>query len=89
VKRLLEAGYITASTIYYLITFRNPVKRFKDYKTRGMSWYIDLKDWLGGYPYEFASPKEISSFCQDKLGLKLLKIKPTAGLGNNEFLFKA
>src|SRR5437899_2745509 len=26
---------------------------------RGMSWERDVHDWLGGYPYESASPAEI------------------------------
>jgi len=89
IKRLLEGGYMTALITYYIITFRNPVKKIKGYKPRGMSWYIDIKDWLGGYPYEFASPDEITNFCKDELGLKLIKIEPTARFGNNEFLFKA
>ena len=27
-------------------------------KQRGMNWFNDAKDWLGGYPYESASPNE-------------------------------
>ena len=30
--------------------------------SRGMSWYYDAIDWLGGYPYESASPKDIEQF---------------------------
>jgi 2-polyprenyl-6-hydroxyphenyl methylase/3-demethylubiquinone-9 3-methyltransferase len=89
VKRLLELGYMTAAVTYYIITFRNPIKQIKEYKTRGMSWYTDIKDWLGGYPYEFATPDEITGFCEGELGLKLVKIKPAVGLENSEFLFKA
>lgn len=35
---------------------------------RGMSYVHDLHDWLGGYPYESATPSEVFSRC-DELGL--------------------
>jgi 2-polyprenyl-6-hydroxyphenyl methylase/3-demethylubiquinone-9 3-methyltransferase len=31
--------------------------------TRGMSYVHDLHDWLGGYPYESATPAEVFSQC--------------------------
>jgi 2-polyprenyl-3-methyl-5-hydroxy-6-metoxy-1,4-benzoquinol methylase len=37
----------------------NPRKFIREYKTRGMNFYTDLEDWLGGYPYESATPEEI------------------------------
>lgn len=36
------------------------------YKTRGMDFYHDVHDWLGGYPYESISPR--------KVALKMLKL---------------
>jgi hypothetical protein len=39
---------------------RTYVKRYK--QTRGMDWHHDVHDWLGGYPYESATPSEIKSF---------------------------
>lgn len=38
---------------------------------RGMQWFTDAKDWLGGYPYESASPEEIDQM-GDSLGMKLV-----------------
>jgi 2-polyprenyl-6-hydroxyphenyl methylase/3-demethylubiquinone-9 3-methyltransferase len=29
-------------------------------KERGMDWRVGVKDWLGGYPYESATPDEVS-----------------------------
>ncbi len=52
-----------------------------------MSWRIDIKDWLGGYPYEYASVTEIFRFMRDK-GFMLVNIKNNNGLMNNEYLFK-
>jgi SAM-dependent methyltransferase len=54
---------------------------------RGMSLWYDLKDWLGGYPFEVATPKAITSFYQDR-GLTLTRFRPTGDpSGNNEFVF--
>lgn len=45
--------------------FRNGVTPWKHRDTyevnRGMSYSNDLHDWLGGYPYESATPSEVIS----------------------------
>lgn len=55
---------------------------------RGMSLWYDMKDWLGGYPFEVAKPEEISDYFRNK-GFILEKLK-TCGrrMGCNEFVFK-
>lgn len=63
---------------------------YKDFKkrSRGMSVYYDAIDWLGGYPYEYASRDEIKIFVE-KRGFKLLKFNRTYGMtGCNEFVFR-
>jgi 2-polyprenyl-6-hydroxyphenyl methylase/3-demethylubiquinone-9 3-methyltransferase len=52
-----------------------------------MSWRIDIKDWLGGYPYEYASVDEVFNFVK-RLGFSLENLKCNIGLMNNEYLFK-
>ena len=56
-------------------------------KSRGMSVWHDLVDWVGGYPFEVAKPEEIFDFYQGR-GFLLTKLK-TCGvsLGCNEFVF--
>jgi len=44
-------------------------------------------DWLGGYPYEFATAAEIFNFCHGELGLQLERMKTVSSIGCNEFLF--
>lgn len=58
------------------------------YKLRGMSPWIDIVDWVGGYPFEVAKPKEILDFCSQR-GFKLIKMY-TCGKGSacNQFVFK-
>jgi 2-polyprenyl-3-methyl-5-hydroxy-6-metoxy-1,4-benzoquinol methylase len=53
---------------------------------RGMSVLHDWIDWLGGFPYEFASVRAIFLFLQDR-GFTLKNIKTTNSLGNNQFVF--
>jgi len=56
-------------------------------KERGMSFWHDLIDWIGGYPFEVAKPEEIFEFYRDR-GFVLKKLKTRGGkLGCNEFLF--
>jgi len=71
-----------------LVLHKNPLNRYRNYKRlRGMSYYIDLIDWLGGYPFEVAKPETILDFFQRK-GFKLAKLKTVGGSnGNNEFVF--
>lgn len=54
---------------------------------RGMSRWHDLLDWVGGYPYEYATPDEIFDFYRAR-GFELTKLKcGRVGLGCNEFVF--
>ena len=55
---------------------------------RGMNRWHDIIDWVGGYPYEVATPDEIFEFYKDN-GFALTKIKTGGvGLGCNEFVFE-
>ncbi|MGH9754060.1 MAG: class I SAM-dependent methyltransferase [Blastocatellia bacterium] len=55
--------------------------------TRGMSHWRDIVDWVGGYPYEFATPEQIFDFYREH-GFTLSKLKcGGVGLGCNEFVF--
>lgn len=54
---------------------------------RGMNYWHDLIDWIGGYPFEVAKPEEIFSFCRDR-GFCLDNMQTCAGgLGCNQFVF--
>lgn len=87
-KRWMEWCYAWRDSIRgHLIRGKNPLSYMKSYKqSRGMSYWHDVKDWLGGYPMEFAGNKETEVFGREKLGLELIHIK--AGEGNTEFLFR-
>jgi 2-polyprenyl-6-hydroxyphenyl methylase/3-demethylubiquinone-9 3-methyltransferase len=54
---------------------------------RGMSRWHDIVDWVGGYPYETATPEEIFDFYGSR-GFRLITLKcGGVGLGCNEFVF--
>ena len=57
-------------------------------KERGMDFYYDVVDWVGGFPYEYGSIAEIEELCRP-LGLALVRALP-AGVptGCNEFVFR-
>lgn len=53
---------------------------------RGMSFWHDVVDWVGGYPFEVARPEEVFRFYRDR-GFRLSELKTTHRLGCNEFVF--
>jgi 2-polyprenyl-3-methyl-5-hydroxy-6-metoxy-1,4-benzoquinol methylase len=56
-------------------------------RARGMSSWYDLIDWVGGYPFEVATPQEVGEFVQ-KLGFALTSATTCGrGHGCNEFVF--
>lgn len=66
----------------------NPFIYIRDYKkSRGMEFWTDVRDWLGGYPMEFTTAGEFSHFMADQSGLDVINIK--TGEGNTEFLLRS
>ncbi len=68
-----------------------PGEYFRSWTTyterRGMSRWRDVIDWVGGYPYEVATPDEIFDFFKGR-GYMLTKLNcGKVGLGCNQFVF--
>jgi SAM-dependent methyltransferase len=57
-------------------------------RVRGMNRWYDLVDWVGGYPFEVASPAQITAFYQQR-GFVPTALR-TCGrrMGCNEFVFR-
>jgi 2-polyprenyl-6-hydroxyphenyl methylase/3-demethylubiquinone-9 3-methyltransferase len=56
-------------------------------QSRGMDFYFDVVDWIGGYPYEYASIDEVKALIEP-LGFKCVKTIPAqVPTGCNEFVF--
>lgn len=88
-KLMLEtAHFVRNGLLRKLAVLENPITLFTKYgDDRGMSYWTDIRDWLGGYPYEFASTDEIFRFCTRELGMEMVNLKATNTTGTNEFLF--
>jgi SAM-dependent methyltransferase len=66
-----------------VVTGKNPKK-----KERGMDFFHDVVDWVGGYPYEYASEGEIRSLVCG-FGFACLRVSPAqVPTGCNEFVFQ-
>ena len=69
---------------------RNPVRMLRESRVpRGMSWRRDVTDWLGGYPYEAATPGEILEFMRRRFNFVLVRQNVSCGLGVSEFVFES
>jgi 2-polyprenyl-6-hydroxyphenyl methylase/3-demethylubiquinone-9 3-methyltransferase len=66
----------------------HPLRPIRSYGSeRGMSFWTDLVDWVGGYPFQVAKPEEVFNFFRDR-GFRLERLTTNAGsLGCNEYVF--
>ena len=94
VQRAMRAIYIAAFRVAKLATgasFRDHVANYKS--SRGMDFYHDVHDWLGGYPYETALAPEVASKLT-KLGFKAERVfaRPLSmgvfGSGCDEYVYR-
>jgi 2-polyprenyl-6-hydroxyphenyl methylase/3-demethylubiquinone-9 3-methyltransferase len=89
VQKLMEWGHGAYRVAVMLATFRNPIKVARTYyHERGMSLWHDWVDWLGGYPYEYASAGEVFEYGRTVLGFELLRMNTTSSLGCSEYVFR-
>jgi 2-polyprenyl-6-hydroxyphenyl methylase/3-demethylubiquinone-9 3-methyltransferase len=67
---------------------RSPLRHYREYReNRGMSVVRDWVDWLGGYPFETASPTQVFDFLRAR-GFRMDRLLSTNGSGCNEFVFR-
>lgn len=87
IKKTLLYLYMSYFIFGLIFSWKNPIKYIRKYRSaRGMSWYYDILDWMGGYPYEYASVGRIILFFK-KIGFLCKKYVPARSIGCNEFLF--
>jgi len=85
-----ESTYMTWDLLSMAAVGRNPLRMLREYRARrGMSWRHDAIDWLGGYPYEAATPGEVLEFVRRKLNFVLTKQNIDLHLGVSEFVFES
>jgi SAM-dependent methyltransferase len=87
IKRIIERLFI-ANDYFSTLSFaklKDSFRHTNKKRARGMEFWTDLRDWLGGWPYEPATQEEVCAFCEQQLGLRTLKVK--TGQANIEYLF--
>ncbi|EKD56891.1 MAG: Methyltransferase type 12 [uncultured bacterium] len=86
-KKIILYLYCAYYILGLLLQFKNPYLYIKNYQSnRGMNWLNDAIDWLGGYPYEYASPETIRNYF-NKLGFVCKKVTKARSIACNEYLF--
>jgi 2-polyprenyl-3-methyl-5-hydroxy-6-metoxy-1,4-benzoquinol methylase len=80
--------FAVRSLIADIIYRRNPLHRYGPFSEgRGMSFVRDLKDWLGGLPFEVARPESIFNFYRSRGFILQKLVTVNGGHGNNQFVF--
>ena len=94
IQNFIKNLFIFLFKLAMILKRKNFSNYINDYKTkRGMDFYHDVHDWLGGYPYESISIEEISKI-MDKFGYKMIRsfqVKKQIGFfgtGCDEYVFK-
>ena len=65
----------------FLVTFKNPLKM-----KRGMDFMHNITDWVGGYPYEYASVPEMKMILEG-YGFSIVSVRKAAvPTGCNEYV---
>ena len=88
VPRFLQESFVLMLYPIFYLRARSLSKSDATLASRGMDLRHDIRDWLGGYPYEFGSRGGIEEYFR-KLGFRLIRCLPTKGFtGCNEFVFQ-
>jgi SAM-dependent methyltransferase len=70
-------------TAKLIVTRQSPIQ-----KQRGMDFFFDVVDWVGGYPYEFATIEEFSTLC-NRENLEVVRVqKSSVPTGCNEYILR-
>jgi 2-polyprenyl-6-hydroxyphenyl methylase/3-demethylubiquinone-9 3-methyltransferase len=92
-KARAERWYVRLFGVYMLLRGKLLSTHIRNYqKKRGMDFYHDVKDWMGGYPYESILPTELDALVLPQ-GFRLVKakVKRRSGLfgsGCDEFVYE-
>jgi SAM-dependent methyltransferase len=78
VRRAVQAAWIAKTRLAFALKGRDFGQMVQEYgvapQSRGMDYYRDVDDWLGGYPYESITPAECRAHVSS-LGFELVREK--------------
>jgi 2-polyprenyl-6-hydroxyphenyl methylase/3-demethylubiquinone-9 3-methyltransferase len=81
-KAIVAAMYPVILAAKWSVTGRNPMAM-----DRGMDFYYNVVDWVGGYPYEYASVEEVTRYLVGKGFALRMSAAAKVPTGCNEFAF--
>ncbi len=76
-----SAGFKPGALIRAYQNFARDVKKYS--KDRGMEYWVNLRDWLGGWPMEFVVEQDFIDFMKKN---SVFPLRINSGAGNTEFL---
>lgn len=89
-RYIIKPLYTAYLIAWITAKWNNPFKYIKNYEKTAFRWmdfFVDIEDWLWGYPYEYASFNEIKKFYESKW-FKLINWLEVRSIWCNEFLFQ-
>jgi 2-polyprenyl-3-methyl-5-hydroxy-6-metoxy-1,4-benzoquinol methylase len=88
-RTVMEGTYALALAATDLARTGDPLHTYRHYRSesRGMDYWHDVRDWLGGYPYEYATVDAVVDHLQ-RLEFETIFHKQSAGVGCNEYVFR-
>ncbi len=81
-KPLVALLYPVIYLAKFAVARRSPKKQ-----QRGMDFYFNVVDWVGGYPYEYASVPEIEQVLNKEGFVTVRTVRAGVPTGCNEFIF--
>ncbi len=81
IMALVFGGIIYIAKLF--VTRRNPLE-----KERGMDFWYDVIDWIGGYPYEYATPQAVQTYVNAHGFALHHYVHAQVPTGCNEFVFE-
>ncbi len=96
IRIVLDMIYAGLYCAALAVSGTNPVRYVRSYKAdRGMHFMTDVRDWLGGYPYESIAPEDVdvqmrtAGFALEKsLNTQAMKAGGLFGSGCAEYVFR-
>jgi len=88
-RKFLELAYgLALLALSGLVHRRNPISYVRKYgeNSRGMSFWRDVKDWLGGLPFEYTDVEEFRQHVPDDFDLVRVQERPPGAC--NEYLLR-
>jgi 2-polyprenyl-3-methyl-5-hydroxy-6-metoxy-1,4-benzoquinol methylase len=90
-KTVILLGYLIPKfgrrLMRFVIHREHPLGRYHN-ESRGMDWWHDAVDWVGGYPFEFAKPERVLEVIRPG-GFELLRMVTVGDTpDNNQYVFR-